>query len=224
MDRLTHSLMMAAAQQELPALLASVSPTSIAYSGSLASPTTGTVTCTASGGVPGYTYAWTRVSGSTLVSATAPTSAATAFTTSGMTTNTTRSAVFNCTVTDSAGQTVTTNNVSVSLTRQASPVFASISPTTGYSANFAGSGTQSPPYAYSASGGVPPYTWSWSRTSGSTQITPFPGPNPQTSVFLSGSGMAVGETRTATFRGRAEDSVGTSDLTTSITISFTRTG
>jgi NADPH:quinone reductase-like Zn-dependent oxidoreductase len=41
--------------------------------------TTPVVTATASGGVGPYTYAWTRISGDTSISATAPSGAATAF-------------------------------------------------------------------------------------------------------------------------------------------------
>lgn len=93
------------------------SPASFSISGATATQTTGTCTCTAVGGVPGYTYAWTLVSG-TGISATAASSNVTAFTATGLTTGETRSAVFRCTVTDSAGQvTIAVSDVTVDIQR-----------------------------------------------------------------------------------------------------------
>ena len=76
------------------------------------SQTTGTTTCTASGGTATYTYAWSRVSGDTTITATASTSATTAF---NMSSAEEASAIWKCTVTDSASPQVTadSNNVTV---------------------------------------------------------------------------------------------------------------
>lgn len=65
--------------------------------------TTAAVTATATGGSGTKTYAWTRVSGDTGITATSSSSATTAF--SGTVNKTTpiRDAVFRCTVTDASG-------------------------------------------------------------------------------------------------------------------------
>jgi len=78
--------------------------------------TTGTpITVEALGGVPGYTYAWTRVSGSTTVSAVSSSSYSTYF--QGLVSvGSSVSAVFKCTVTDAASTAVDTVNVTVTLT------------------------------------------------------------------------------------------------------------
>lgn len=81
-------------------------------------PTTTTVysetcTATASGGTPGYTYSWTRISGSAAITATNPSSASTAFT--GTIFAGTTTAVFRVTVTDAASNTATFD-VTVELT------------------------------------------------------------------------------------------------------------
>ncbi len=69
---------------------------------------------TPSGGTPGYTYSWTRISGSTAITAGSPTSASTSF--SGtVPVSGAISAVFRVTVTDSVGATATAD-VTVSLT------------------------------------------------------------------------------------------------------------
>jgi hypothetical protein len=82
------------------ALGASVSPNFVdkTFTGS-GSETTSSLTCTATGGTGPYTYLWTRVSGDSRITATASTSATTAF---NMNPVAERSAVFKCTVTDSA--------------------------------------------------------------------------------------------------------------------------
>ena len=75
--------------------------------------TSPTSTATASGGAGGYTYAWTRISGSTAITASNPSSASTTFSGS-VPINTLITAVFRCTVTDSASNTAS-QDVSVSL-------------------------------------------------------------------------------------------------------------
>lgn len=78
--------------------------------------TSDTATVTPSEGTPPYTtYAWARVSGDTAITATAASAATSAFTaTVGR--NATRTAVFQCTVTDNAGKTALSPLVSVRLT------------------------------------------------------------------------------------------------------------
>ncbi|MBK7251958.1 MAG: hypothetical protein IPI06_14110 [Gammaproteobacteria bacterium] len=98
-------------------LSGSASPGSIdhTFSGS-SSATSGSVTVTPSGGTPGYTYAWTRVSGSADVSAVSSSAATTAFSVVSMSDGATKSATFRCTVTDSASATYTVD-VSVAFAR-----------------------------------------------------------------------------------------------------------
>lgn len=73
------------------------------------------VTVTAAGGTAPYTYAWSRMSGSSSVAVTSPTAATTTFE-AVIYRGLSRSAVFRCTVTDAAMDTATVD-VSVSLSR-----------------------------------------------------------------------------------------------------------
>ena len=81
--------------------------------------TTAFVTCTASAGTGPYTYIWTRVSGSVDITATADTSASTAFTAAAAF-NTTKTSTWKCTVTDSASlaDVADSQNVGVSISWQ----------------------------------------------------------------------------------------------------------
>lgn len=87
-----------------PVLAINISPggiyTSRVGSGSL---TSAVDTATASNGVPGYTYAWTYVSGNSFTIS-APSSAATVFSTT-LPGSMYRSGTYRCTVTDSLGAT-----------------------------------------------------------------------------------------------------------------------
>lgn len=98
-------------------LSGSASPSSIQhdYSGST-SATSGSVTVTATGGTPGYTYAWTHVSGSTDVTVTSASAAATTFGVTGLSDGATKSAIKRCTITDAAAATYTLD-VAVQFTR-----------------------------------------------------------------------------------------------------------
>jgi hypothetical protein len=78
--------------------------------------TTGQATVTPINGVPGYTYAWTRISGDTTITAIASTSATTGFNNTGMVDQETNAAQFRCRVTDSTGGTPLTYDVFVMVT------------------------------------------------------------------------------------------------------------
>lgn len=95
----------------------SVSPSSIQheYSGS-ATATSAAVAVTATGGTPGYTYAWTHISGSTDISVDSASAATSTFSVTGMTDGATKSAIKRCTITDSAAATYTLD-VAVQFTR-----------------------------------------------------------------------------------------------------------
>lgn len=66
------------------------------------------------GGVPGYTYAWTYVSGDAAIAATDPTSAASYFYAFGAAPFN-KTAVWKCTVTDAASTVVVSGNVTITL-------------------------------------------------------------------------------------------------------------
>lgn len=70
---------------------------------------------TVTGGTPPYTYSWSRVSGSSSVTAVSPSSYSSYF--QGIVSpGSTLSAVFKCTVTDAASTVVDTANVTINLT------------------------------------------------------------------------------------------------------------
>lgn len=96
-------------------LSVSVSPASAYGSCSTASgpcqAVTNSMTATPSGGSGGYTYAWERVSGDTYT-VTNPTSASTAFSTSAS--NTSKSGVYRCKVTDSVSTVAYSTSFNVS--------------------------------------------------------------------------------------------------------------
>lgn len=85
------------------AIAAFVSGTPSATRFGAGSVTTGSATCTATGGTPGYTYAWTRVSGD-VFTINSPTAATTTFTRS-LGAEEAREGVYRCTATDSLSAT-----------------------------------------------------------------------------------------------------------------------
>lgn len=111
------SILAAVVRSTTPALSASVTPTTLSGEtwGYGVGMTSSPAVVEALNGVPGYTYSWTRVSGSTSITATSSTSYSTYFQAT-MVAGTSVSAVFKCTVTDAASGTVDTANVSITLT------------------------------------------------------------------------------------------------------------
>jgi hypothetical protein len=104
-----------------PTPSASVSPSTVSGAGyqengpgQNATATTNAATVTAGGGVPVYTYAWEYVSGDT-ATVNSPTSATTTFTRTAAT-NSSKSGLYRCVVTDHNGSTVATSNVTVNTT------------------------------------------------------------------------------------------------------------
>lgn len=130
--------------------------------------TTNSVTITASGGTQPYTYAWSKVSGDTLTISSA-TSATVNWTASG-TAPQTLSAVWNCVITDAAGRTVTSSNVSVSIAFNVSTLTAGLS-ASSVSASQTGDGTLATGSVVATpSGGTSPYTYAWTYVSGDSSI------------------------------------------------------
>lgn len=104
-------------------LSASASPGSV--TGGYGSGTTGgstfSTTCTPTGGLPAYTYAWEYVSGDTLIFPASPTSATTIFTRSSSVPFNGYTSVWRCKVTDSLGTVAFTSNVTSIVHPGASP-------------------------------------------------------------------------------------------------------
>lgn len=92
------------------AMSATVSPTSLNKSGTIASQTTGSATVSVTGGVSPYTYSWALLSGDSFT-INSPTSSSTTFTKSGMAVGDAYYGTYRCTVTDSTSGTALTATV-----------------------------------------------------------------------------------------------------------------
>lgn len=191
----------------IPSTLSIVaSPSSLTKSASTSSITTDSSTATAYGGTSPYTYAWTRQSGSTAISADSASSATTTFTGTSLASGSTYDAVFRCTVTDDASATAYAD-VSVSISRvgftaSASP--ATLSKVVAVSSATTNSTTVTP------SGGVSPYTYSWALLSGDTLTVN--SPTSATTTF-SVTGLTAGEILYSTYRCTVTDSTSGTPLT-----------
>lgn len=189
------------------ALAASVTPGSVAGSGSGTSQTTGSAAVTASGGTPAYTYAWTWFSGGGSITITSATASSTTFSTTGLTAGTTVSGVARCTVTDAAAGTKTVDvNVSIA---NGSPLSATAAPTSvgKLKIDHAG-GTVNVTTAsctVTASGGTGSgYTYAWTWISGGTSMT-INSPSAAATTFT-GNTMAQVDSRIGTARCTVTDS------------------
>ena len=204
-----------AAAASIPSALSiTVSPSSLTKSASTSSITTDSSTATAYGGTSPYTYAWTRQSGSTDISADSASSATTTFTGTNLASGSTYDAVFRCTVTDDASATVSAD-VSVSITRlgftaSASP--ATLSKRVAVSTATTNSTTVTP------SGGVSPYTYSWALLSGDTLTVN--SPTSATTTF-SASSLTAGEILYSTYRCTVTDSTSGTALTATADVIIT---
>ncbi|CAB4153242.1 Tip attachment protein J [uncultured Caudovirales phage] len=191
-----------------------VSPSSVSVSGTAATLVTSSATVTATGGTSPYTYAWTRLSGSTLITATTPSAATTTFTGATLTSGTTVTAVFRCTITDNVAATKTVD-VNVSIERLAMSV--SVSPgslnKTGIATTQTTASTTATP-----TGGVSPYTYAWSLVSGDALTVN--SPTAATTTFTA-TGMANGDTLTAVYKCTVTDSTSPTALTAFGSVSVT---
>lgn len=113
--------MIGAPTAEPPAdpLAVSLNKSSLSKTATTSTISTGNVTATGSGGTSPYTYSWSRRSGDSNITATKSSSATTAFQRTGCAEGTSYSATWRCTVTDGAGDTVTSSNVTITIEREA---------------------------------------------------------------------------------------------------------
>ena len=155
-----------------PDLTASVSPGAVNTQTTNSTATSAPVTVTASGGTPPYTYAWTRVSGASTITADSATAATTTFSCTGLDPSEVNEAVFRCTVTDSAGSPDTaTVDVSVRFERLGLQVTANNVGSTRTGGTNCGIVTAGNPNVTVANGSGS-YTYSWSRV-GAPAANPF---------------------------------------------------
>jgi hypothetical protein len=204
----------AAAASISTTLNAAASPSSLSTSGTGTPLTTASTTVTPTGGTSPYTYAWTRISGSTLITANSASAATTTFTGATLASGTTYSAVFRCTVTDNVAATKTVD-VNVEVIRLA--MTASASPTSLYKTGPTASQTTAST-TVTPSGGVSPYTYAWTLLSGSALTVN--SPTAATTTF-SKTGMISGDSFDATYRCTVTDSTGGTPLTATADVPVT---
>lgn len=149
----------------LSTIAASLSSTSATYSlngdGTI---TTDAISVTASNGTPPYTYAWTKVSGETLVLSSSA-GASTTFSYDGVAPSTVTS-VYQCVVSDSINDTVNAGSVNISMTFNYGVPSISLSETSPYGTRANTGVATSSSVTATVTGGTPPYTYAWSRVSG----------------------------------------------------------
>jgi hypothetical protein len=116
-----HASLLTSVAAGPPPLAVSLNTTNAGAQSTGQTPTTNTVTATASGGTAPYSYAWNRLSGSALVIAINPASASTAFKpSSAITGGQVITAVFELVVTDNVGATIHSAQVNVYIERDVS--------------------------------------------------------------------------------------------------------
>lgn len=137
-------------------LTATTAPTTVSGSSTTATITSNSSTATAGGGSGSYSYAWTKVSGGA-ITAVSSTNATSTFRGTTMASPETRTAVFNCVITDTVtGLTATTANVSITLDRTAAVTFSPVPGSYSATGDFGGT-----VWSVTASQAV---TWTWSKT------------------------------------------------------------
>jgi hypothetical protein len=140
----------------------SVSPSALSVSRNNPGSASGSLTAATSGGVAPYSYAWTRTVGSR--SSASSTTVANPSISASLNWGENFTETWRVTATDAAGNTAAAN-VNVSFSTPVQPA-VSLNPT-ALTISATAPGTASGSVSASASGGVPPYSYSWVRTSGS---------------------------------------------------------
>lgn len=185
-------------------LSATASPSSLTKTGTTTALTTASTTVSPSGGSGGYTYAWTRTSGSTGIAIDSASAATTTFSATGLSVGETRVAQFRCRTTDSSAAYVDTY-VNVTIGRTSLSV--SLSPTSLSKVGATSSLTTASVTA-TPSGGTAPYAYAWTKLSGDA-IT-CNSPSAATTTFTASGLAAGGADRTATYRCTVTDSAAVS--------------
>lgn len=197
-------------------LVVSLDTTILSYTGSGTGPfDTSRVAATPSGGTGPYTLHWEYVSGDGTLSPNDSNIGNPYFIGSGTPTET-KTAVWHCKATDNLGAVAYSANVTISISFTAA-LSASLSPGTLDSG-----GTGNGPFGTglvtaSASGGTPGYSYLWEYVSGDATLTP--SSTTATNPYFTGSGTAP-ETKTATWRCKITDSVGTVAYTGNVVITL----
>lgn len=160
-----------------------------------------TVTGNPTGGIPPYTYAWTRYSGSSTTVANP--SAASAVVSATLAAGGSVSETWKLMVTDTRGQTYS-SNVSIAMTAPAALTVPLASTKAASSATASTNGVSSASMSITPTGGRTPYTYAWARVSGSrstasSQVVS----NPTITAVL-----GLGETLVERWRLTVSDSVG----------------
>ena len=190
-------------------LSVSVTPSPVTATRSGAGAISASANVGVSGGTAPYSYTWTRVTGSRI--GVTGTQSATFSATLGPNESITES--FNVAVTDSVGA-AGNQNVNITFTSSAaSPLVISVSPSSVTGSRF-NPGPVSATATISASGGAAPYTYGWSRVTGS-RISES---GAQVGTFSATLGW--GENLTETYAATVTDSVGAS-ATQNVSITFT---
>lgn len=200
----------------IPKLVASVSGGTATAVGVGNGPfTTNSIVASATGGVSPYTYAWSSSAGNT-VSISSSTATTVSWSASG-TAPASSSATWACVVTDSAGVSAATNNVSVNISFNLSSIAASLSTNTlSYSRTGDGALTTDA-VTVTASNGTAPYTYSWTKVSGTT-LTLSNASGASTTFSYTGT---VGNTITAVYQCVVTDAI--SDTVNAGSVSITLT-
>lgn len=186
------------------------------------------VTATADATNTPVSYAWTRQSGSTSITANSASSATTSFAVTGITNGQTLSAVFRCTVTDSSTPTARTTeaDVTVSFTRtdSASGSTASVTtnaPSIGKAYRVLSGTILTGSITATATGGTGVFTFSWARQSGDTEITLNTQSDTSTTSVVTWKITADGSDYSAVWRVTATDTASPANTATAdVTVSF----
>jgi hypothetical protein len=189
----------------------SVSPASLNLTRNNPGTASGTVSANATGGVTPYAYSWQRTSGSRSSVSSATVAQPSISATLGWGDSFTET--WKVTVTDAAGNTAV-SSVSVGFAAPAQPTIG-VSPSP-LVVNASSSGVASGVATATSAGGVPPFTYGWSRLSGSrTTVSSTTSASPTISATL-----GLGENFTETWQVTATDAASNA-VSASVNVTFT---